>query len=983
VQTWTYDNQSNVIAKADALNHTSTFTYDSNGNRLTETDPTGTITFTYNQFGEMLTRTDQLSGVTTNTYDASGNLLTTKDALNNTTTFTYNARGQVLTATDARGKVTTFTYDAAGNLTQSQDANNIITFYFYDARSRLTKVRDGLSRSTLYAYDLAGRLNKVTHPDLSFVSFTYDLAGRRTTVTDERGNPTNYAYDSANRLISVTDALNHATSYSYDAMSNLTSMTDALSQVTNYEYDDFSRLKKTSYPPATTGATRLFETLTYDAAGNVMQRTDTAGRVTTYAYDNVNRMSSTTDADNKTTGFEYDSLSRTKGVVDALNQHYQFSYDAVGRQTGITRSGVSMSSQYDAVGNRTQRTDYNGTLTNYAYDNLNRLTTITYPTRTATYAYDPLSNLTRATNENGSVYIGYDNRYRVSSFSDPFFYGISYNYDTAGNRTKLKLNGVTYATYTYDVVNRLTNLADSANQNFPHAYDAVDRLTSRSAPNGVTSNYAYDGLRRLTAMTHMAGAATLIGNQYTYNDASNINSWTNASGNHAYGYDLVDRLTSATNSAQPNENYAYDGVGNRTASHLSASYTYQPFNKLASTASATNTYDNKGNLLTKTDSLGTTTFSWNEENQLTQVAMPTGLTVNYKYDGLGRRIQRTTSAGANERYVYDGQDVLLDLNADWTVATKYLSGPGIDNHLRQTSATSEVSYYLTDHLGSTAGLTDSTGNVVERESYDSFGNSASSARTRYGYTGRERDPDSGLLYYRARWYDPQVGRFISEDPAYMADGPNMYSYVGNNATNKIDPQGLFGSKGPFKIHQEITRRSLRRSGVSAEDLQILIDEQKRFDENTQAEWFAYVHAMTRPGERPEDARRRANQFVRFSICMARKLASQGKRAGAMVHLSHAMHTLQDAASPAHADFAVAWPNTTAQTIDHLPHYASEIFHPSPDGVAYESTVNVWNYFTGALPMPADFFPNMFDRSDGRRGHFRRWSSPDNTSCECY
>jgi YD repeat-containing protein len=175
--------------------------------------------------------------------------------------------------------------------------------------------------------------------------------------------------------------------------------------------------------------------------------------------------------DNKTTSFEYDSLSRTTAVVDARNQRYQFAYDAVGRQTGITRGGMSMSYAYDDVGNRTQRTDYNGTITNYAYDNLNRLTTITYPTRTATYAYDPLNNLTRATNENGSVYIGYDNRYRVSSFSDPFFYGISYNYDTTGNRTKLKLNGATYATYTYDVVNRLTNLADSANQNFPHSYD--------------------------------------------------------------------------------------------------------------------------------------------------------------------------------------------------------------------------------------------------------------------------------------------------------------------------------------------------------------------------------------------------------------------------------------------------------------------------------------------------------------------------------
>jgi YD repeat-containing protein len=144
-------------------------------------------------------------------------------------------------------------------------------------------------------------------------------------------------------------------------------------------------------------------------------------------------------------------------------------------------------------------------------------------------------------------------------------------------------------------------------------------------------------------LTYATATTTLISNQYTYNDADNISSWTNVSGSHAYGYDLVDRLTSATNSAQPNESYSFDGVGNRTASHLSATYSYQPFSKLTSTATATHSYDNNGNLLSKTDASGTTNFGWNEENQLKQVALPNGLTVNYKYDGLGRRIQRTTT----------------------------------------------------------------------------------------------------------------------------------------------------------------------------------------------------------------------------------------------------------------------------------------------------------------------------------------------------
>jgi RHS repeat-associated protein len=240
----------------------------------------------------------------------------------------------------------------------------------------------------------------------------------------------------------------------------------------------------------------------------------------------------------------------------------------------------------------------------------------------------------------------------------------------------------------------------------------------------------------------------------------------------------------------PAENYSYDGVGNRTASHLSASYGYQPFNKLTSTATATYIYDNNGNLTSKTDGSGTTTFTFNEENQLTQVALPSGLTVNYKYDGLGRRIQRTTTAGANERYVYDGADALIDLNADWSVATTYLNDLETDGHLRQTSASTGIAYYLSDHLSSTSGFTDAGGSLLETQSYDSFGNGSGSPTSRYGYTGRELDDATGLLYYRARWYDPSQGRFISDDPIGFEGGVNLYSYVENNPVDSNDPDGL-------------------------------------------------------------------------------------------------------------------------------------------------------------------------------------------------
>ncbi|MDQ2976022.1 MAG: Ig-like domain-containing protein, partial [Acidobacteriota bacterium] len=315
VLTWTYDNQSNVTAKTDALNRTTTSTYDADGNRLTQTDASGTVVFTYNQLGEVLTRTDQLNNLTTNAYDAAGNPLTTTNALGKATNFAYDTRGLILTLTDARGKVTSFAYDSSGNLTSKTDALSHVTQFAYDARSRLTSVTNALGHMTAFAYDGVGRPTQTTQADGTIIGYEYDLAGRRTATIDAKGNRTTYAYDGANRLTNETDPLNQSTSYGYDLMSNLISQTDALGRVTEYEYDDFNRLKKVTYPPATPGTTRLFETLAYDAGGNVTQRTDTAGRVTTYANDELNRVTSTTDPDNKVTSFEYDALSRTTALV--------------------------------------------------------------------------------------------------------------------------------------------------------------------------------------------------------------------------------------------------------------------------------------------------------------------------------------------------------------------------------------------------------------------------------------------------------------------------------------------------------------------------------------------------------------------------------------------------------------------------------------------------------------------------------------------
>jgi RHS repeat-associated protein len=787
-----YDANLNKTKKTDGNGNITTMTYDANGNMLTETDPTGTKTYTYNANGQVLTATDQMSGVTTMVYNVTGQPLTLTDALSKVTTLTYNTRGQVLTLKDARNKTTTLTYDAFGNLSQVKDPNLKLTTFTYDARNRMLTQKNALNFTTTFAYDLNNRVNKITYPDLKFVEYTYDLAGRRTSAKNELGRITNFGYDAAYRLTTVTDPLINSTTYGYDLMSNRTSMTDALGNVTNYEYDDFNRLKRILYPAATVGAVRLEERIEYDLVGNVKKRIDTANRETVYTYDAANRLIKTTDADLKDTTFEYNARSQMTAVVDALFQRYDFTYDPLGRQLSQTRAGSVMSYEYDAVGNRTKRTDYLNQITTYTYDNLNRLTNVTYPdvTENITLAYDNISRLTTATKNAQNVTFVYNNRNWITSTTDVHGKVVAMTYDAAGNRSALKLDAVNFSTYIYDFANRLTKITNSSDAKaVNYAYDNANRMTTKTLPNGVATTYTYDGMSRLTRLKDAKGATVLYDKQYAYNPANQISQIADLAQTKNFGYDNVDRLTGVTGSST--ETYAFDGVGNRTSSNLSATYAYQPNNRLTNTATASYAYNVNGNMTSKTDTSGTTNFVWDYENRLKQATKPNGTIINFKYDALGRRSERNVNGTVWTKFTYDGQDVMLDQNSDGTTV-RYLNGLGIDNKLRMQVGTT-VSYFLSDHLGSTTAQTDATGNVTNTANYDSFGNATGNLNTRYQFTGREFDADLGLQYSRARFYDAKLGRFISEDPiGFAGKDINLYGYVWNSPIKLVDPQGTDG-----------------------------------------------------------------------------------------------------------------------------------------------------------------------------------------------
>jgi RHS repeat-associated protein len=206
--------------------------------------------------------------------------------------------------------------------------------------------------------------------------------------------------------------------------------------------------------------------------------------------------------------------------------------------------------------------------------------------------------------------------------------------------------------------------------------------------------------------------------------------------------------------------------------------------------SDTYAYNANGNLVSKTDASGSWSYTWDYENRLKQASKAGGVTVTYAYDAFGRRIQRTSSTGSTTKFVYDGPDVIRDLDAGGATIADYLNSSGVDNKLRMIAG-GATSYFAADHLGTTRALTDASGSLTSTLNYDSFGSVTNGgAASRYTYTGREIDSDNGLLYYRARWYDPGQGRFISEDPIGFDGGQNWYAYVENDPVGSDDPSGL-------------------------------------------------------------------------------------------------------------------------------------------------------------------------------------------------
>ncbi|NER35197.1 MAG: DUF4114 domain-containing protein [Oscillatoria sp. SIO1A7] len=898
---YTYDAQGNRTSQTDPLGNTDRYTYNSLGKLLTSTDPLGNVTsYTFDSRGNVLSMTDAEGNTTTYTYDSVGNPLSINqglgdetrfeydrfgnrtrkiDALGNETAYTHDASGNVLTETTklttpdgVRTLTTTKTYDSEGNVTSELDPEGSLTQYEYDANGNQTAVIDALGRRTEMRYDEKDNLIETILPDATpdnradnlRIKSDYDSAGNRTAITDPEGKTTLYEYDALNRptgmilpdetpdnpddnprigveynkageMIAMTDARGNRTEYEYDATSLITLVrnalneetkigydaagrevgrTDAKGQTTLLKYDKLGQLVETVFPDGSSTLT------SYDAFGNVVAETDQEGRTTRFEYDALDRLKAVIDASQQRTEYQYDEAGNLVYQKDALGHVTQFEYDGLGRQTAVVRPELQrMETFYDLVGNVQRAIDFNGETIEYDYDELNRLETKRFldEGREVSYDYAPEGQIKAVTDARGLTAFDYNERGLLSSRTEPDGTTISYTYNKQNSVETVTSPSGTIE-YRYDELNRLdTVVGFDPSEVTTYQYDSTGNLETTLLPNGTKETRGYDSLNRLVSVVNQdAGGNVLSSYTYSLDKAGNKKTVSELNGRKVeYTYDELYRLTAEeiTDTVHGNRTiqYAYDAVGNRLSRNDSAAgnttYAYDSndrlLNQISGGITTAYSYDNNGNM-TRANVVGSseeTIYDWDGENRLVgaEITDDVGGTrqLQYRYDDSGIRVASIVD-GIETRYLVDNTrpytEVVEEYAPDGQTLASYVHGL---NLISQNRSGAEL-FYLNDGHSGVRQLSDGAGGVSDSYNYDAYGRvlqSTGPSENNYLYRGEQSDPNLGLQYLRARYYDPDLGRFPSVDPFEgwqqepMSRHRYLYGYA--NPVTYVDPSGAF------------------------------------------------------------------------------------------------------------------------------------------------------------------------------------------------
>lgn len=674
-------------------------------------------------------------------------------------TYSYNADGNPTFASTEIGAVTktkTLQYYVNGLVFKETDYNNRSVERSYYGSGLLASTKNDLEEELSFQYDSKGNLYRRTAPMGEETVTVRDLAGNILRKIDSKGVTTKYTFDAWNRLTSVE-------------------------------------------------------------TGITAQRTE--GDLTLYAYNEAGSLISITDPENNVTSFEYDSMERLSRKTTHL-----------GQVTILT---------YDPNGNVKTELDPNQNLKTFVYNESDELIQKILPDNGYTMDYDDFGNLLKVTDNDSVLEYEYEKiagEYTLtsakSSGTDLPTVTLAYSRDDFGNRTGMTTPYGQFS-YGYDLGNRLTNLENHLGQNFAFTYDNANRLKFINRP-GSNTMMDFDSSSFVSGVTHKKGSQ--IVNQQTFErDAlGNKIRITSSRGVANFTYDQDSQLKSASNTEATapyqSETFNYDSLGNRTNDQLGSFAYDQKKSRLMEDYKYFYAYDNNGNLITRTAKglSGTVTnFVYTSENQLKEVHETVSFvqikSSLYSYDAAGRRtkkivIDHIDGAKSFERhFVFDENERLADYNHDNEVLAVHThSGLRTDDTLStqittegRTAGLAQASgsyFYLKDSLGTITDVVDVSGNLIQHYVYSSFGkilkitDAAEQVtvtpvlKPDYTFTNRELDEETSLYYYRARYYEDGIGRFLQEDPdAGSAGDPKSFFtkhvYVTNNPQKFTDPSG--------------------------------------------------------------------------------------------------------------------------------------------------------------------------------------------------
>ncbi len=706
-----------------------------------------------------------------------------EDLNGNRITLTYNGSGQLVVIHHSNGDSFTLEYNPQGRISRLTDQTGHETQYGYDASGEnlLTVTAPG-SRVTTYAYNAPAGLPgdhallTITYPDNKHQYFAYDSRGRlKEEHLDGDAEHTNYIYDSMGR-ISVAEANGATAVLSPDEYGRPAKAEDALGRDLGIKYGADFNLASLTDP---NGQSYRY---TYDLWGNVIATEDPLGQRVTLTYDT--------------------RFSQVSSLVDERGNRSTFAYNSSGNLTTLTYPDKSQETvTYDTSGNPTHFTDRKGNGITYTNNAQGQLLRKDYPDGTwVAYTYDAAGNLTSATDASGAITMMYDpNTNLLTKITYPSGHFFTFSYDPAGRRTQRAGEDGYTLNYHYDPAGRLERLTDGSGAELIHyEYDGSGLLVRETKGNGTYTTYNYDLAGQLTSLVNYAPDNSVQSRfDYTYDANGNRTSMTTLEGTTVYAYDLIGQLTGVTYPGGRHVIYAYDAAGNRVTvsdNGTATAYTTNNLNEYTQVGAATYTYDGNGNMASRTDASGTTTYAYDYENRLVGVAAPGGDTWEYTYDALGNRVA-VTHNGVKTQYVHDPiglVDVAAEYNGSGGLAARYVDGLGL---VARVDAAGDPAYYAFDAIGNTRQMTNDAGIVANTYDYDPFGIPLQTSETipnPFQFAGRVgvMEETSGLSFIRARYYDGKIGRYITEDPIGLSGGFDFYSYCDNDPNGCIDPSGL-------------------------------------------------------------------------------------------------------------------------------------------------------------------------------------------------